>query len=142
MKDIGFTHVALSITDAEKSVRFYKQFANMDVVHERTDDDSGKKVLWLSDKTRPFVLVLIEDSSAEPILVPYAHLGIGCESREEVDRLCALADEQGCLVKSPIDSGYPVGYWAFLKDPDGHSLELAFGQEVGLVVETAKESQS
>ena len=34
----------------------------------------------------------------------------------------------------PIDSGEPVGYWAFLSDPDGHTLELAFGQEVGLTV--------
>jgi hypothetical protein len=27
-----------------------------------------------------------------------------------------------------------VGYWAFLRDPDGHTLEVAFGQEVALVV--------
>ncbi|HNC43573.1 MAG TPA: VOC family protein, partial [Acidobacteriota bacterium] len=26
--------------------------------------------------------------------------------------------------------------WAFLRDPDGHTLELAFGQEVGLTVES------
>ena len=138
MKDIGFTHVALSITDAEKSIAFYRKYANMKVVHERKDSDSGKRVLWLSDLTRPFVLVLIEDASAEPILKPNAHLGIGCNSREEVDRLCEIADMEGCLVKPAVDSGYPVGYWAFLSDPDGHSLEVAYGQEVGLVVEESK----
>jgi hypothetical protein len=25
-----------------------------------------------------------------------------------------------------------VGTWAFLRDPDGHTLELSFGQEIGL----------
>jgi hypothetical protein len=37
----------------------------------------------------------------------------------------------------PTDSGYPVGYWALLSDPDGHTLELSYGQEVGLTVERA-----
>jgi lactoylglutathione lyase len=32
------------------------------------------------------------------------------------------------------DFGPPVGYWAFIADPDGNTLELSFGQEVGLTV--------
>lgn len=28
------------------------------------------------------------------------------------------------------DEGYPVGYAALFSDPDGHPLELPFGQEV------------
>jgi hypothetical protein len=28
-----------------------------------------------------------------------------------------------------------VGYWGIIGDPDGHNLEVAFGQEVGLTVE-------
>jgi hypothetical protein len=35
----------------------------------------------------------------------------------------------------PIDAGDPVGYVARIADPDGHSLELSYGQEVGLAVE-------
>ena len=34
----------------------------------------------------------------------------------------------------PTDSGYPIGYWAFLADPDGHTLEIAYGLEVALKV--------
>ncbi len=52
-----------------------------------------------------------------------------------LDRLCQLARAQGCLVREPEDSGPPVGYWAFLRDPDGHTLEIAYGQELGLAVE-------
>jgi hypothetical protein len=34
-----------------------------------------------------------------------------------------------------MDSGYPVGYWGLIVDPDGHNLELSYGQEVALAVE-------
>ena len=133
--DVGLTHVALLATDVRASVDFYARYAKMEVVHERVDD--GTRVVWLSDKTRPFVIVLIEAEDPSPILLPYAHLGVGCVSREEVDELCAQAREEGVLEREPTDSGYPVGYWAFLRDPDGHSLEISFGQEVGLTVEQA-----
>ncbi len=138
MTDVGLTHIALAVTDARASIEFYSRYAKMEVVHERRDSESGKRIVWLSDRTRPFVLVFLESDSAEPVLRPFAHLGVGCESKEEVDRLCELAREEGALVSGPEDSGYPVGYWAFLRDPDGHSLELAFGQEVGLTVAGGK----
>jgi hypothetical protein len=30
-----------------------------------------------------------------------------------------------------------VEYWAFMEDPDGHHLELSYGQEVGLTLHAA-----
>jgi hypothetical protein len=45
------------------------------------------------------------------------------------------AKQEGVLIQEPKDSGYPIGYWAFLRDPDGHTLELSYGQEIGLTVE-------
>ena len=129
MADIGLTHVALPVRSLESSIRFYGRYANMQVVHQRPG------VVWLSDRTRCFAIVLMESSSAITPLAPYAHLGVGISSREEVDRLCEIARAEGCLAKPPEDSGPPVGYWAFVADPDGHTLELAFGQDVGVTVE-------
>jgi catechol 2,3-dioxygenase-like lactoylglutathione lyase family enzyme len=77
----------------------------------------------------------METSGEVKPLLPYAHLGVGVASRQEVDRLCELARTNACLVYEAKDSGPPVGYWAFLRDPDGHTLEIAFGQELGLAVE-------
>ena len=94
----------------------------------------GVRVVWISDRTRPFVIVLIESETIDAVLKPFAHLGIGVADRAEVDRLCAIAKAEGTLVEGPTDSGYPVGYWAFISDPDGHTLEVAFGQEVALTV--------
>lgn len=134
MVDVGLTHIALPVKDVDVSVAFYAKYARMKVVHRRTDSFTGHSVVWISDRTRPFVVVLIDVDNVQPVLLPWAHLGVGCESREEVDRLCEEARKEDCLVDGPTDSDYPVGYWAFLKDPDGHTLELSYGQEVGLAV--------
>jgi catechol 2,3-dioxygenase-like lactoylglutathione lyase family enzyme len=111
----------------------------------------------VSDRTRPFVIVLIEDprspsqapalrqrSGKPPLprqdrpsgtLTGFSHLGIGCDSRAEVDRRAELARHEGRTVRGPLDSGPPVGYWAFIADPDGNNLELSYGQEVGITVD-------
>jgi catechol 2,3-dioxygenase-like lactoylglutathione lyase family enzyme len=129
--DVGLTHVALPVRDLEASAAFYASYARMQVVHRRDG------VLWVSDRTRPFVIVLVRVPEVKHPLLPFAHLGVACASREEVDRLCARARAEGCLDDGPHDYGPPVGYWAFLRDPDGHTLEISHGQEVGLSVEQA-----
>ena len=125
MADIGLTHVALPVRSLTASAAFYAKYAAMHVVHRRPG------VIWLSDRTRPFALVLIETSNEIKPLLPMAHLGVGVRSRDEVDRLCRLAREEQCLAREPEDAGPPVGYWALIRDPDRHTLEVAFGQELG-----------
>lgn len=137
MTDVGLSHIALLCRNPVASAAFYDRYAGMRVVHRRRDPDSGHQVIWLSDGTRPFVVVLIEAEQLDTVLGPIAHLGVGCASRADVDRLAAAARREGVLAREPEDSGPPVGYWALLRDPDGHILELSYGQEVGLTVREA-----
>ncbi|MGL5082822.1 MAG: VOC family protein [Microcoleaceae cyanobacterium] len=137
--DIGLTHIALPVADVERSIKFYSTYAGMQVIHRRIDAEAGVAVVWLSDRTRPFVIVLIQTDSVHPVLSPLAHLGVGCQSRESMDALCEQAKQAGILLQAQKDSGYPIGYWAFLQDPDGHTLELSYGQEIGLTVEQTLE---
>lgn len=134
MADLGLTHVALPVTSIDASVDFYAKYAAMTVVHRRTDPVAGNTVVWLSDGTRPFVIVLIETPEVRNPLVPIAHLGVGCASRAEVDRLVAEAKAEGRTTYGPIDAPYPVGYFALVSDPDQHTLELSHGQEIGLAL--------
>ena len=127
MTDIGLTHVALEVSDLDASIAFYREFAGMRVVHRR------RSVVWLGDGTRPFVIVLLESERVETPLLPNGHLGVACASLAEVDRLSELARQQELLIEGPTDYGPPVGYWAFLRDPDGHTLELSYGQEIGSI---------
>jgi len=60
MVDRGLTHVALSVSHLNDSIAFYTQYTRMQVVHRRTVPTTGCEVAWLSDQTRPFVIVLSE----------------------------------------------------------------------------------
>ena len=82
--NVGFTHIALAAIDLEDSIKFYAKYAKMSVIHERIDKETNIRVIWLSDKTRPFVIVLFENQTPSTILKPLAHLGVGCSSKEEV----------------------------------------------------------
>ena len=137
MPDVGLTHVALPVRNLEASLAFYAKYAHMEVVHRRKDESSGTEVAWISDRTRPFVIVLITAEEVTHPLRPFAHLGVGCATRDEVDQLCESASVEGALQLGPFDAGYPVGYWAFLRDPDGHTLEISYGQEVAVALDRA-----
>lgn len=134
--DVGLTHVALPVRDIAASVDFYERFAEMQVLHDRVEDD-GSRVVWIGDLTRAFVLVLIE-TSVSHTLGGFAHLGVGCSSRDEVDARCAVAADEGLVVLGPMDHGPPVGYWGIIADPDGHNLELSYGQEIAFTVERGR----
>jgi catechol 2,3-dioxygenase-like lactoylglutathione lyase family enzyme len=135
MFDLGLTHVALPVRNVDASIAFYEKYARMQVVHRRTDPALDADVAWLSDRTRPFVVVVIRSAEVACPLLPLAHLGVACASRAEVDELCAQAKVEGCLLLEPREAGPPVGYSALLADPDGHTLELSFGQEVAAAVQ-------
>lgn len=131
--DLGLTHVALPVAHWNETLDFYRDFASMEVVHER--GEPGERVAWISDRTRPFVVVLLE-RSVDHRLGGWSHLGVGVQSRQDVDEALASATESGFDVLGPFDAGPPVGYWGIIADPNGHNLEIAFGQEVGFVVGT------
>ncbi len=134
MHDRGLTHVALTVREIDRSLRFYASYAEMEVVHRRTDPATGHTVAWISDLTRPFVVVLIEVDDPDQPLGPVSHLGVGVAGREVVDERVTRARAEGHRTLGPHDDGYPVGYWGFIYDPDGHALELSHGQEVGMAV--------
>lgn len=134
MADLGLTHVALTSTDLAASVDFYERYAAMTVVHRRHDAVTDRTVVWMSDRQRAFVIVLLQAAQRSTELSGLAHLGVACESRDAVDGLCELARREARECIGPQDYGYPVGYWAVIVDPDGHNLEVSYGQEVGLVL--------
>ncbi|MCU6214193.1 VOC family protein [Enterobacter bugandensis] len=138
--DVGFTHVAFMVRDLEKSLAFYRRYAGMDVIHSREPDlPTARKVAWLTDHTRPFALVLVQaDTVTDTPLGHFGHLGIACATREEIDRKTAVAAKEGVLRKAPEDLGDPVGYYVFFSDPDGNTLELSYGQRVGITAIQAK----
>src|SRR5436853_5262944 len=124
--EIGFSHVSLQVSDIDKSVAFYQRWAGLEVVDRLEDSKSGAKATRVADPRRAdgFVLALVQHGTVEHTFAGMCHLGVGCSHRDEVDRLSKEADDEGWLKAGPTDRGFPLGYWSFLLDPDGHQLEL------------------
>ena len=127
MTDAGLTHVAIEVGDLQRSIDFYASYGGFEVVHRR------EGIAWISDRTRPFALVLATTKQVTP-LGPFAHLGVACSDRDEFDALVARARDEGRLRLGPEGGDGPAGTWAFLDDPDGNTFEISVDQSVAVAV--------
>jgi lactoylglutathione lyase len=130
-----WTHVALPSSDLDASIDWYGRYTPLVVLAEHADE-AGRSV-WLSHDGQaesPFVLVLVmfhrDAGRRQPMLAPFAHLGIEVPTRAEVDELADRARAEGCLVSEPLELGPPVGYVCALSDPDGNVVEMSYDQGV------------
>jgi lactoylglutathione lyase len=141
------THIALPVRDLDATLAFYRKYTNMQLIHERTDDETGLRSVWLAneaditEEAARFVVVLICGSLPTKItgdikeeygfLTSISHLGISCDSREEVDRIATMAKEDGILVLGPMYRNPVVGYICLVRDPDGNNIEFSVEQVLG-----------
>jgi catechol 2,3-dioxygenase-like lactoylglutathione lyase family enzyme len=142
-----FTHVALPVRDLDATLDFYRRYTTLELIHERTDPDTGLRSVWLAnsrdktDEAARFVLVLICGSLPTQVtgdikeeygfLTSISHLGISLNTRDEVDRIAAMAADDGILVLGPRYMNPVVGYICIVRDPDGNQLEFSVEQVLG-----------
>jgi len=115
-------------------VEFYEHFCGMSVVQRRESSRGDSAVVWMAEPGREsdFVLVLIPGGSGQPQPADdYGHIGFAVGSREEVDALAEAGTTRGCLVWTPRQEAFPVGYYCALSDPDGNTVEFSYGQPLG-----------
>jgi catechol 2,3-dioxygenase-like lactoylglutathione lyase family enzyme len=138
-----WTHVAIPVSDLERSIEFYTQLTPL-VVVARNDDDNGRGA-WLSNDKQvedPFVLVIAEffpevakRFGQEPgvphaTLAPFAHIGIELPTKEDVDAMADRARDMDALLWEPQLMAAHIGYICAAKDPDGNVIEFSFNQKV------------
>lgn len=138
-----WTHVAIPVSDLDKSVEFYEAITPL-VLVTRNSDESGRSA-WLSNRGQvetPFVLVLAEftpqaagqfgitPGQPTPTLAPFAHLGIELPRREDVDAVADKARALDRLEWAPMDMAAHIGYICAVKDPDGNVIEFSHNQKV------------
>ncbi len=125
------THLALPCHDLDATIRWYEKYTPLRKTHHRQDSEGA--VAWLSPAESEIVLVFIQkNETSEPIavLTPLAHLGIALDSADQVDRVAARGESDGCLAWEPRQESDPVGYICALSDPDGNLVEFSYGQEI------------
>jgi len=130
LKDLTFRvhHTMLPVADLDRSVAFYTRLLGMKV-KERHASEARKVEVGLvgyGDKAAEPFLELVEDRSENgPDKVTPANIHIGIDS-SDLRKLCAILEKEGVtfirLLKQRSDG---MGLSAWIRDPDGHELELA-----------------
>ena len=138
-----WTHVAVPVSDLERSIEFYTALTPLVVVAQH-DDENGKGA-WLSNDKQvetPFVLVLsqliptvaqqfdIEPGKPVRTLGPFAHIGIELPRKEDVDAMAERARAMGVLAWEPRQMPEHIGYICAARDPDGNVIEFSWNQKV------------
>ena len=130
-----WTHIALPASDLDASITWYERFTPLRLLARREDLDGQSA--WLAHEGQvdnPFVLVLVmffrNQGHPQPIMAPFAHIGIEMPERADVEATAAVAREAGCLTCEPTDMPDPVGYICAITDPDGNVIEISHNQGV------------
>lgn len=142
------THIALPVSDLRAMLDFYGRYTTMKVIHERFDEETKLRTAWLANERditeegARFVIVLIEGGIPRGVvgdemqekygfLTSFSHLGLSLDTRDDVDRVAALAKADGCLVLGPMYRNEVVGYICLVRDPDGNNIEFSVEQVLG-----------
>ena len=128
----NFTHVALLVSDVDKTADFYIKYCGLKVIERRLDHKTGFRNIWLGQDFN-FVIVAFE-SEKKPIQSkskPISHLGFSLSTRDEVDQIAEIAQSEGLLNYGPVFIDEDVGYICEVLDPDGNSVEFSYGQKLG-----------
>ena len=125
------THIAFNCDDITAMAEFYREFAGLEIGHDRVDD--GMRVAWLgvTGEPAPFMIVLLERPGNQPD-GPHAmeHLGFEVDTDAEVDAVIEKARRSGVpVVEGPMKLPPPVGYFVILADPAGNRVEFSCPKE-------------
>ncbi|HEY4332469.1 MAG TPA: VOC family protein, partial [Ilumatobacteraceae bacterium] len=90
-QSMRWTHIALPCSDIDATIDWYTRHTKLELLDRREDADG--KGAWLGHPDqgdKPFILVLVSFNSSQgtgpqPIMAPFAHIGIEVTSRAEVD---------------------------------------------------------
>ncbi|MET0390581.1 MAG: VOC family protein [Polyangiales bacterium] len=133
---VRWTHIALPVSDVDRSVTWYEEFTPLRLLDRRQDAHGGAAWLGHPDQAdKPFILVLVsfDRDSHKPqraTMAPFAHLGLEMPSREDVDTIAARGRAHQCLAWEPRQMPDPVGYICALTDPDGNTIEYSYDQGI------------
>jgi lactoylglutathione lyase len=130
VKDLSFRvhHTMLPVADLDRSVAFYTRLLGMKV-KERHASEARKVEVGLigygDTASEPF-LELIQDISENALdHVTPANIHIGIDA-SDLRKLCAILEKEGVTFIRPLKQRSDgMGLSAWIRDPDGHELELA-----------------
>jgi Glyoxalase/Bleomycin resistance protein/Dioxygenase superfamily. len=114
-------HVCLNVTDADRIADWYVEQLGFEYSWEfTTEDGTGRNVYVADDNGIELQISDTDDEHPDDPGTLYDHIALGVDN---VDDTFAEIDHFGA-VKEPGDQPAAGARTAFVKDPDGHVVEL------------------
>ena len=124
----GLHHVTLICRDAERTAGFYRDLLGMRLVEQTVnEDDHGARHLLFGDESDTIVTCLEYPDLDEGTVGRGSthHFALGVESEEELAAWRDYLRERGVPCTDVMRRAHTQS--VYLRDPDGHILELAAG---------------
>jgi lactoylglutathione lyase len=126
-KKFKYLHTMIRVMDLEKSIEFYTKFFNMKLIRKK-DFPGGKfslAFLGYGNETDNTVLELTYNWDQTEVYDKgnaWGHIALGVE---DIYTLCDDLEKDGVLItRKPGPMKHGTTLIAFIKDPDGYSIEL------------------
>lgn len=130
VKELGFRvhHTMLPVADLNRSIAFYTRLLGMKLKERHSSEARKVEVglLGYGDEASPPYFELIQDKSERaPLQVTPANIHVGIDT-SDLRKLCAVLEKEGVSFIRPLKQRSDgLGLSAWIRDPDGHELELA-----------------
>ena len=117
IKTFGLTHIALAVTDPDRSLRFYQQVFGMVEVYRHDG--------FIQAQTPGTRDVLVLERSPEKAGTPggIAHFGFRLVDPDDIDAAALAVERAGGVVRRRGEF-VPGEPYVFASDPDGYELEI------------------
>ena len=130
VKELSFRvhHTMLPVADLDRSVAFYTRLLGMRL-KERHASEARKVEVGLigygNEASAPFLELIKDTSERARAQVTPANIHIGIDT-SDLRKLCAILEKEGVTFIRPLkERADGSGLSAWIRDPDGHELELA-----------------
>ena len=130
VEDLSFRvhHTMLPVADLDRSVDFYTRLLGMKV-RDRHASEARKVEVGLigygEKASAPFLELIKDTSENAPDHVTPANIHVGIDT-SDLRKLCAILEKEGVTFIRPLKQRSDgMGLSAWIRDPDGHELELA-----------------
>ena len=125
--DFKYLHTMMRVYDLDKSIDFYTKYLNMKVLR-KSDYPSGKFTLvflgYGSEDANTVLELTYNWDQEKPYNIgdAWGHIAIGVKG---IYNLCKKLEDDGVnVVRKPGPIKHGTTVIAFIKDPDGYSIEL------------------